>query len=288
MQQDEYVEVRVLDWVQPIEVLRARYTTFEFPMHAHTEFMIGAVLQGTEEFVCMGREVIAPEGWLMHLNPAEAHNGRAAQDSWSYVSFYPGISLLREAIPEAFSDGEPRFATPVSHRPELKGRIARFVANAFDGVDELTLQANLFVTLEELFESARVKRVSTRQSKRSAAVACVRARLSDDWASNVSLLELAHSVALTPLQLMRAFREEVGCTPQTFRTARRLDIARALLRKGCALSDVALRCGFSDQSHLTNTMRRWTGLTPGAYQAAVRASSHAQRVTISTLGPKVL
>ncbi len=271
MEPGEYAEMRLLRWTGPVEVRRARYTSFEFPTHAHPEFTIGEVLQGTEVFSHSRKEVAAPSGWFFHLNPSAAHNGRAERNSWTYVSLYPSMKFLRNAIPELFAEGDPGFATPVSQRPRLRGRLAHFVGRVFAGGDDLELQSELIAALAELFQEAQ-PRQPARVSKRSAAVGRIRERLSDDWASDLSLLELADSVSLTPLSLMRAFRETVGCTPQIYRTSRRLEIARSLLAEGATLSGVALGCGFSDQSHFTNTFRRWIGLTPGEYRQIARLS----------------
>jgi AraC family transcriptional regulator len=44
--------------------------------------------------------------------------------------------------------------------------------------------------------------------------------------------------------------------------------ARTLLRHSArSLSDVALACGFSHQSHVSTIFRRATGRTPSAYRA---------------------
>src|SRR5262245_60067376 len=140
MEPTEYSEMRLLRWGGLVEVRRARYTTFEFPTHAHTEFTIGEVLQGTEVFSYLKREVAAPSGWFFHLNPSAAHNGRAEQTSWTYVSLYPSMKFLRSAAPELFTQGDPGFANPVSRRPKLQGRLAQVVNNVFDNADDLTLQ----------------------------------------------------------------------------------------------------------------------------------------------------
>ena len=39
--------------------------------------------------------------------------------------------------------------------------------------------------------------------------------------------------------------------------------AKELLFNGIAAKDVALEVGFYDQAHLTNALRRYTGVTPG-------------------------
>jgi AraC-like DNA-binding protein len=267
MNVDEYVEMRVLPWAKPVDVLRARYTTFEFPTHAHAEYTIGEVLQGSELFAHRRKEVKAPNGWFIHLDPGEAHNGRAAQDSWTYVSLYPGVEFMRMALPELCSGGDPHFDTPVSHRPELRGRIASFVRRVFDAADDLNLQSALLEILHDLIRPPSIGHACPWGSGRSAAIARVRERLSDTWDQNLSLTELAESASMTPLTLLRSFRREVGCTPQVYRTARRLEVARKLMREGGELAAVALRCGFTDQSHFTNTLRRWMGITPGEYRA---------------------
>ena len=43
--------------------------------------------------------------------------------------------------------------------------------------------------------------------------------------------------------------------------------AKELLSK-LPLADVALACGFADQSHLTRTFRRLEGMTPAAFRRA--------------------
>ena len=267
MEHGESVEMRLLRWAQPVEVLRSRYTTFEFPTHAHPEYTIGEVLQGSELFAHRGRQVEAPQGWFLHLNPTVAHTGRAADGSWSYVSLYPSVELLRLLLPELCRSGDPEFPAPVSYHPAMQGRLARFVGAVFQGADDLTLQSELLEILRVLLPpEPKPAAAQAGRSPRSALVARVRDRLNEDWAENVSLLDLAGAMSLTPLTLLRAFRDEVGCTPQTFRTARRLEVARGLIRQGGDLAAIALQCGFSDQSHLTNTFRRWTGLTPGQYR----------------------
>jgi AraC family transcriptional regulator len=37
------------------------------------------------------------------------------------------------------------------------------------------------------------------------------------------------------------------------------------------LADVAVRCGFADQSHFTKLFRRSIGVSPGSFRRAVRA-----------------
>jgi AraC family transcriptional regulator len=48
----------------------------------------------------------------------------------------------------------------------------------------------------------------------------------------------------------------------------RLDHACRWLATTCdSIADIALRCGFADQSHLARLMRRRLGVTPSQYRA---------------------
>lgn len=55
---------------------------------------------------------------------------------------------------------------------------------------------------------------------------------------------------------------------------RRLQKAKKLIHHGVSLSDVAVDCGFTDQSHLNRHFKRSQGATPGAYQKMVRISQN--------------
>jgi AraC-like DNA-binding protein len=267
----QFVEIRVLDWEPPLEVLRARYTVFGFPMHAHAEYTIGEVTEGTEVFMHRGVRTEAPSGSTIHISPSESHNGRAAGKAWAYVAAYPGIELLRATMPEYFRDGTPSFRSPVSLCPKTKGRLIAFVQGVFLGSDPLWAQSEFLDFVALLLESdalyAQKQDVNVQTKLR-----IVREFLDDAPAQNATLIDLARLASLPPLALLRAFRRQIGSTPYVYRTARRIEVAKKLLRECRPIAEVALDCGFADQSHLTTTFRRWTGVTPGVYARSLQSS----------------
>jgi AraC-like DNA-binding protein len=260
----EFVSLRVLDWELPLEVLQARYTTFWFPMHAHIEYTVAQVTEGTEVFMHRGTQKEAPRGSTIHLNPSESHNGRAAGRSWAYVAAYPTIELLLATMPEHFCNGTPSFQSAVSICPRIQGRLVNLVQGVFSGKDTLWAQTEFLEFVSQLFKSGSL-RAETRSQRLDTKLRRVREYLDDAPAQNATLLDLARLVSVSPLALLRAFRQQVGSTPYVYRTARRIQVAKMLLRESRAVAEVALDCGFADQSHLTTTFRRCTGVTPGEY-----------------------
>lgn len=67
-------------------------------------------------------------------------------------------------------------------------------------------------------------------------------------------------------QVLRAFKRDHGLPPHAYRLHMRVGLAQRLLRAGDKPAQVALACGFVDQSHLTRSFKRIVGLTPSRYQ----------------------
>ena len=65
----------------------------------------------------------------------------------------------------------------------------------------------------------------------------------------------------------RAFKRTMGETPYNFITRRRLAAAeRMMLTDDAPLSEIAISCGFSDQSHFCNKFREATGKSPAVWR----------------------
>jgi transcriptional regulator GlxA family with amidase domain len=71
----------------------------------------------------------------------------------------------------------------------------------------------------------------------------------------------------------RRFRAAFHLTPQRFLRRLRLRIAsRAVIYTDGSLSDIALSCGFADQSHFSREFRRQFGRTPREYREHYRST----------------
>jgi AraC-like DNA-binding protein len=61
------------------------------------------------------------------------------------------------------------------------------------------------------------------------------------------------------------FKREAGLPPHRFRTLRRIDRGKPLLRGGLPPAQTVLASGLSGQSHFSNTFRKYTGAASGQY-----------------------
>jgi AraC family transcriptional regulator len=93
----------------------------------------------------------------------------------------------------------------------------------------------------------------------------VRAVMAERLADPLPLAELASAAGLSVSQFSRQFKARTGVAPHRFLLGLRVDQACRLLRADeLPIADVAVRCGFSHQEHLTRVMRVQLGTTPGA------------------------
>jgi AraC-like DNA-binding protein len=81
--------------------------------------------------------------------------------------------------------------------------------------------------------------------------------------------DLAAAAGCSRFAAYRAFSGAYGLAPSDYQRQLRIRVARGLLCDGVSPARAAAEAGFADQAHLTRWFRRYYGVTPGAYLAAV-------------------
>jgi AraC family transcriptional regulator len=95
--------------------------------------------------------------------------------------------------------------------------------------------------------------------------------LLDNIKSGVALREVARECGVSVGHFSHAFRRTLGVAPHKWLIEQRVVLSKEKLRDdGLSLSDVAMECGFSDQSHLTRAFREIVGVSPGAWRRTIK------------------
>jgi AraC family transcriptional regulator len=83
----------------------------------------------------------------------------------------------------------------------------------------------------------------------------------------LSLADMAVASGLSIDRFRRDFKASTQMSPHQYVIRRRVDRAREMLisSRSPRLSDIALACGFADQSHLSTTFRRVLGISPARF-----------------------
>jgi AraC family transcriptional regulator len=90
----------------------------------------------------------------------------------------------------------------------------------------------------------------------------------------LTLEQMAAVVHLSPYDSARQFKTATGLPSHQYVIARRIEQAQHLLRADgeLGLAEVALRVGFSDQSHFSLHFKRIVGVTPRQFQISARVA----------------
>jgi len=95
----------------------------------------------------------------------------------------------------------------------------------------------------------------------------IRDRIEAELDTELSLASLAKESGYSRAHFLRMFRAATGLTPHQYVLERRLSTAQELLRQSkMLLADIALKCGFSSQTHMNDVFRKRLGVTPLEYR----------------------
>jgi AraC family transcriptional regulator len=95
----------------------------------------------------------------------------------------------------------------------------------------------------------------------------------------ILIKDLAASLDISVGHFCRAFKCTFGMPARIWIRQRRIELAQGLmLTTGASLSEIALSCGMSDQSHFTRSFRRIVGEAPSSWRQ-MRHGAIEERVT---------
>jgi AraC family transcriptional regulator len=230
------------------------------PRHSHPHTYITFVIEGSFRERYAARSIICRTGMVRYLPAGELHeNDIQARSRCLHVSSDPAsFEQLRQSV--------------VPARPaEMSGLTTTWLANRlyaeFTRQDTASAMAVQGLVLEILAEVARTE----------AAGAALRAPAWLEHATEIvesrflerlKLTEIASEVGVHYVHLSRQFHKFHRCTVGDLIRRRRVQYASHLLAHSrTPLAEIALVCGFSDQSHLSLLFKRYMGLSPSKFRS---------------------
>jgi len=100
-----------------------------------------------------------------------------------------------------------------------------------------------------------------------------RAKEMIDNRMDITLAELARECGVSVSHFTRTFRHSTGMSPHQWLLARRISKARSLIAGTTrTISEIALECGFSSQSHLSAAFSGSLGIAPRKYRQSFAAA----------------
>ncbi len=139
-----------------------------------------------------------------------------------------------------------------------------------DRLREAPTIAEKFHWLEEALQRRAARRLALHPSVRHALSAFRRAPLIR------RVMEVRRETGLSHRRFSQLFRQQVGLTPKLYCRVHRFQQVVEQIASGTHVdwAQIALAGGYSDQAHLANEFRAFSGISPGTYLASDRRHAH--------------
>ena len=248
-----------------------------FPRHWHGTYGIGLVDFGAQRSLSGRGTVEAFAGQVITHNPCEVHDGHPIGGARRWRMFHIEQTAIVRLLGMRAAAGLEWHA-PVFTNPAIRAAVsrafgalesARTEGVILDGTTEAFVEEALLIAVGRAFQPRTQTYPHSRAPGRfPGTLGRVMERLTDGYANALSLDELAALAGTSRYSLVRQFGRCYGLPPMAWLQQLRLERARSGIANGLKLAEVALACGFSDQSHLTRLFTRQFGHTPGAWRKA--------------------
>jgi len=228
-------------------------------VHQHTQICLSLDFPG--RYLYRGVHHDVPVGAVSIIDAWEPHACSDPIDRMRlshYIVLYVDPAELRSIVDRPVTTA---IETPVLVNRQIRRRFRRLYRSLSAGC---LLEAD--ERYREFASGIHVRETAPRAHASGARLRRARDFIAAHAAARIGLKEIAAVADLTPWHFARAFRRQFGVPPHRFQLALRVDLARRLLADGVTGSEIALRTGFSDQSHFIRCFKEITGMTPQRYR----------------------
>ncbi|VVD90823.1 AraC family transcriptional regulator [Pandoraea aquatica] len=256
-----------LPFLEAREVLDGRRVCYA--LHSHETFSIGAVTGGRSTYLNGHARETVGRGSVVVMNPDAVHACNPIGDeAWAYRMLFVDTAWLRDLQRElGFAHGQdlhlfdPMSSTDVVLYDGLNRLYDVCTDASRDRLERESVVQQFFIDVHERLNPAP-KPMRDDSHKLHAAADFIRAHCCEA----LTLAQISEAAGLSASYLTRAFRAQFGLTPHAFLMNQRIQYARARLRRGHAIAEVALDAGFADQAHFQRTFKQFLAATPGHYR----------------------
>lgn len=192
------------------------------------------------------------------------------------VDLYLPASLIRSAL-EFENDGEGAGFELLPVGVEQDADISHIAANVVKEIEypqigrAAALDAaamNLSLILMRRWSTLSVPRGPAHVGLSPAQLRRGLAYFSDNLASDISLIDVARAVGLSPFHFARAFKSATGTPPHRYLTELRLEKAQTLLKTTpLSVAEIAASVGYPDPGYFSAVFRKAKGVSPSVFRA---------------------
>ncbi len=245
-----------------LELKEATFKNKEFPDHFHDTFSIGIITEGVEKIRISENEQIAFSNSVIIFNQFETHsNQNFDKDNCSFLTSYIHQDILHFICKKQ--------NIPIPNRLEFNNliyddKLCKSLINFHNNeLQDKNLQLENIVTY--LLTSQLKNNKKQHSQSIDGKIDAIRSFIHENLYEKLSLSNISEKFKIDKFRLIRQFKSSTGLTPLNYIIMHRLDKSKTMIQQKMPLVEVALECGFYDQSCFTKFFNKYYGISPYNY-----------------------
>ena len=245
---------------------------YHMTYHWHTHYEIIHILSGTFTLTLNDSTMTYPAGSVVFISGGTLHGGVPSDCVYDCIVFDLGILLKdNHACAKTIHDimdhkiqVNPYLSDCSDSILPIVDALSATLAGKRPGYEFMT-QGFLFQLLGTILEEHLYQEDSSSpaEAERLTAIKNVLAYISDNYYNDITLDSLARIAGMNPKYFCKYFRSMTERTPIDYLNFYRIECACEMLStKDISIKEVAISCGFNDESYFIRTFHKYKGITP--------------------------
>ena len=242
-----------------------------FDMHWHERMELLVILSGSIEVQIGNYKGTAAQGELVIIPPGKPHHGVTGENGTRYYTVMFDLSSFYNVTPVSKKILEPIAEQAVEFVPTTDDAEIFALAVALcreqlcnDESAPLIVVGQIYHLLGLLWRKCLSEQTVTgiTDARLNNLLEYIEQHCCDGLSSSFLSKRFGYDEAY----FCRRFKSVTGLTPMHYINILRLERAKKMLKNGSvSISDISVRCGFTDMSYFSRCFKKHYGMTPSAY-----------------------
>ncbi len=251
-------------------------------MHIHDSYEIYFSISGGKQFLIDNRFYSIQPGDLFFINQYETHHLTQIDSQIHeriifsiYPDFLKSLSSEQTDLNHCFCSRPLSIGHKLSLSEAEQRQLRYFVhrLSSVEGFGSDILNKSIFAEFMIFLNTIFINRENTRASITKKEFSELHHTQTDRIISyinqnirtSLTIDELSEYFSLSPSYLCRSFKSATGTTINKYITAKRITLAKSLLREGKSVNEACVLCGFNDYSNFLKSFTKAVGVSPKKY-----------------------
>lgn len=239
----------------------------KFPNHFHDYYVIGFIEDGQRYLSCKNNSYNIESGDLIVFNPHDSHSCEQIDNrTLDYCCINIQVDIMKKVAFEITNkEYTPYFKESVLFRSDIVFLLRDLHYMIMHKEIDFKKEELFFFIMEQLITEYSDTISSTKLQEPNTEIKVICDFLTNNYMKNITLNDLSALTGISKYYLLRSFTKQKGISPYSYLEAIRIGKAKNFLEQGISPIEVALKTGFTDQSHFSNFFKKLIGLTPKQY-----------------------